>query len=116
MTRSAKFHDDATRDKVHQFLEDAATEGSGLRKSLEEDDGHEVARLLRDQYGIEVQPNEVPDPGERRVPSTEQCQQLLDTFEGELAASPNPPSYLAPLVLVVGYAMPLTATVEREVP
>jgi hypothetical protein len=108
---------DATTAQVHQFLA-KATYDDRFRENLREWEREELADALADSFGIRVDPEDIPPPL-RTIPTREQCQKLITMFglNDEYARSLHDfgSSTLAPLMLVVGYAMPLTATVEREV-
>jgi hypothetical protein len=105
-----------TTDKVHEFLQKAAKPGS-FRTDLETLPQKALSELLWKQYGVKVPPGDIPK--ERTVPSPDVCTALIRQFglrnQQSRARFDCPSSQLAPLILVVAYAMPLVATVEAEV-
>lgn len=109
----------ATSKKVHAFLMDASNPKLKVRKTLETGSRPAVSKLL-EGYGVVVSPDELPLKGDRRIPNDLQCRLLITMFmlddeEYAVAKYDYNPSSLAPLMLVIGHAMPLHATVDGEV-
>jgi len=110
-----------TSEKVYEFLRTAAKDPS-FRKKLENANPAQLSKILI-EYGVRVPPREIPAKGKRKVPSAAQCQKLIDTFKldelykkNQLDTYDYNPSVLAPLVMMIGFAMPLAAVeVEDEV-
>jgi hypothetical protein len=111
----ANFTKSASKD-VLRFLKDAQKDS--VRKRLENDQPADLAKLL-EKYGTVVSARDIKPPP-RSVPSPAKCRQLIRTFKLDQAAYAKSEydyrhgSTLAPIVLVIGYAMPLTATGGSE--
>jgi len=106
-------------EHVYEFLKLAATDNEfrdGLKNWKR---GKLKAELAK--FGVTVTAPEIKAPP-RTVPSKKLCAELIKVFGLEKSGSFNPyatskydynPSTLAPLMLMIGYAMPLSA-VEGE--
>jgi hypothetical protein len=107
----------ATSKNVHKFLAQAAHDDN-FRNELKTRSETELAELLS-EFGVDVAPEDIPPCERRNLPTRDQCQQLIAMFgvndEFATAAYEYGSTSLAPLVLVVAYAMPLMATAESEV-
>jgi len=106
-----------TTDDVHRFLAQAAYDGN-FRKRLKSMDEKVLAAEL-EGFNVLVHPDDLPPADKRTLPTRQQCQALIAMFglNDEYARSlyDYNPSRLAPLILVIGHAMPLVATVDSEV-
>ena len=104
-----------TTDGVYEFLK-AAAEDYSFRKALETGTPRQVQRVLK-RYGIAVDLADIPV--KRYVPSHHLCRALIDQFglrSSRIRARYDwTSSALAPFMIVIAYAMPLQATVRREV-
>lgn len=116
---AADFSATKTQD-VYAFLKKAATSNT-FRKELETWSRHRLAVELG-KYGVVVADADVKAPP-RTLLSKAQCAGLIKTLDLEKSGTFNPyaktqydynPSTLAPLIMVIGYAMPLAA-VDSEV-
>jgi hypothetical protein len=107
----------ATPDDVYKFLDRAATDDDFHRR-LETATPKALSKLLRG-YGVRIPEREIPPAKERTVPTNKQCLALIATFElddqHKRAQYDYGSTALAPLMMVVGHAMPLVATIEGEV-
>lgn len=108
----------ATSKKVYEFVRDAATKAD-VQKTLKTGTKEKVSELLH-KYGVEIPHDELPTSKQRQIPSELQCRILiamfkLDDQEYAKAQYDYNPSSLAPLIMVIGHAMPLVATVDSEV-
>jgi hypothetical protein len=106
-----------THEDVRRFLRDAAGDPD-VRKSLVTQQPAGLKKLLRG-YNIEFGPREkLPSPP-RKIPTRAECEQLIAIFglDDEFAEAmySRASSSLAPLIMVIGHAMPLVATVDSEV-
>src|SRR5262249_56686209 len=107
---------EATRSDVHRFLAQA-TYSDEHRELLKGSSPEALAEELA-KFGVRVDPADIPEPP-RTIPTRDQCQKLILMFglydEYARAQFDYGSTTLAPLIMVVGYAMPLTATIESEV-
>jgi hypothetical protein len=107
---------DATTKKVLAFLEKAADDDY-FRAELEKLSRPALRDLLRG-YGIRISYRDIKQ-APRAVPTKEQCRHLIKMFKlDEDAFAKSQYDYnsstVAPLILVVAFAMPLMATGESE--
>lgn len=109
-----------TLEQVHEFLWNAAYDGK-FRQKLRKLTPDELQAMLSEDFGVTVDSTDIPDPP-RTLPTRAQCQELIRMFglhaahdyaKAQYAQSST--SRLAPLILVIGHAMPLVATVDGEV-
>ena len=107
-------------EHVYEFLKLAATDNA-FRKGLKTWKKVTLKAELA-KFGVVVMAPDIKAPP-RTIPSKEACAELIELFGLEKKGSFNPyatnkydynPSTLAPLMMVVGYAMPLAA-VDSEV-
>ena len=104
--------------KVYEFLHEAATSTS-FRKKLETAGPAQLSKILA-EYGVKVPAREIPSKDVRRLPSRAECKALIKLYKldtlyknSQLEQYDYNPSLLAPLLLMIGFAMPLAA-VEHE--
>ena len=106
----------ATKAKnVLAFLEDAQDEK--FRRELQASSRPELRDLLK-KYGISISYRDIK-PAPRTLPSADECRQLIKMFKLDNDAFAKSQydynsSTVAPLILVVAFAMPLMATAESE--
>jgi hypothetical protein len=109
-----------TVNDVRTFIDDAANNTHNVHTVLEKGTRSAVSKLLL-TYGLKLAPASIPAPRNRRVPTQEECRMLLALIDlgDQYAVVAKTPSYsangLAPLMMVIGHAMPLVATVDAEV-
>ena len=106
-----------THADVKSFLSAAATDHD-VREKLVNATPASLRTLLK-SYNIQFKGSEkIPDPP-RMIPTRAECEQLIELFglgdEFADAMYSRSSSALAPLIMVIGHAMPLVATVESEV-
>ena len=104
---------------VYKFLKDAATNTS-FRKKLESASPAQLSAILA-TYGVKVPAREIPSKDVRRLPSRAECRALIKLYKldtlyknSQLEQYDYNSSLFAPLILMIGFAMPLAA-VEDEV-
>ena len=104
---------DATTESVYEFLS-AAAEDDDFRGQLQNDGQSELSDLLA-KYGVSIPAAEIPSPP-RALPSKRECRILIALYKLEANASFDPHAdalyatgRLSPLILTIGFAMPLTA-------
>jgi hypothetical protein len=106
---------DTTTDLVYEFLQRAATDVR-FRETLESGSKSAVRKELQG-YKVKVTTKEIPR-ATRTVPAKEVCESLIAQFELDnqlkRARFDCASSELAPLILVVAYAMPLMPTVDAD--
>lgn len=104
-------------DDVRRFLDDAATDPE-VRTNLVNLPPAGLRKLLKG-YNVVVSGSEKLPAPPRRIPTRDQCRELIDIFglDDEFAEAmySRASSSLAPLIMVIGHAMPLHATVDSEV-
>ena len=107
-------------EHVYEFLKQAATDNK-FREDLRDMSQGELKKKLK-EFGVTVLAADIKKPP-RRIPSKAACNTLIKLFGLEQKGSFNPyaaskydynPSTLAPLMMTIGYAMPLAA-VDSEV-
>lgn len=106
-----------THADVHRFLTDAAHDPV-VRTKLVTLPPNGLKNLLR-AYNVEITGKQkIPVPP-RKIPTAAECDQLFAIFglDDEFAEAmySRASSSLAPLIMVIGHAMPLVATVDGEV-
>jgi hypothetical protein len=100
----------ATVGQVLDFLDKAATDDT-FRTSLQND-----PRTVMQGHGLDVPAGEIP--AHRTLPDKAHCANLAATARKDYAqyAPAQPaPQPMQKMMMVVGYAMPLVATAEKEV-
>ncbi len=108
----------STFEQVHEFLWRAAYDAK-FRRDLKTMSPEKLQEMLS-KFGVNVSEGIPAEP--RTLPTRAQCQELIQMFGLHAAHEyakaqygQNPASRLAPLILVIGHAMPLVATVDGEV-
>jgi len=109
---------DTTTKNVYDFLKEAATSKT-FREKLESASPAQLSAILA-KYGVKVPAREIPSRDVRRLPSRAECRALIKLYKldtlyknSQLEQYDYNSSLLAPLILMIGFAMPLAA-VEDE--
>jgi hypothetical protein len=114
----------AKTSDVYEFLKKAANDAT-FRNDLKKLEPKALSALLEKDFHVKIPPGEIPKPKDRVVLTKDQSRLLIALFDLEARKTKtlNPyaaskydynPSTLGPLIMVIGYAMPLAA-VDSEV-
>jgi hypothetical protein len=106
----------ATTSDVYEFLKKTANDPK-FRSDLKTLPPKALSNLLATDFNVKIPPGEIPKPKDRAEITKDQCRLLIALFDLEAKKTKTLNPYaaskydgtLAPLMMVIGYAMPLAA-------